>query len=149
MQAISLYLQGKGYKAIGSELKLPRDTVRSWIRAYRQKEGDEIERQEPQDTTQLAEREAMYAAAREEYESSPASLTIVAKKHGVNYANFRNFLQQHHPETALKHTYAKHAARLQNTFAQQLSQLQAVACETLRQMNEELMLQIKRLGEEG
>lgn len=75
MQAISLYLQGKGYKAIGSELKLPRDTVRGWIRAYRQKEGDEIERQEPQDTTQLAEREAMYAAAREEYESSPASRT--------------------------------------------------------------------------
>ncbi|MBQ6910966.1 MAG: helix-turn-helix domain-containing protein [Bacteroidales bacterium] len=34
-QAIALYQQGKGYKAIGHELGLTRDTVRNWIATYR------------------------------------------------------------------------------------------------------------------
>lgn len=75
-QAIALYQQGKGYRAIGHELGLTRDTVRNWINSYRL-----TGRTESVETTgqlrngpSYQRREERFAAAREEYESSSAKM---------------------------------------------------------------------------
>ena len=108
-QAVALSQQGKGYKAIASALGLSRDTVRNWISSYRLTGRTES----VQTTGQLRngpsyqKREERFAAAREEYETSSASLLAIARKHGLNYNNFRNYLLSNHPESALLHAYAK------------------------------------------
>ena len=71
-------------------------------------------------TVQLAQQEALYAKAQEEYETSTESLLSIAKKHGVNYNNLRHFLQQHHPESALLHGYVKRTATLRASLEAQI-----------------------------
>ena len=114
-QAIALSNQGKGYKAVARALGVPRDTVRSWVLRYRLTGRTESVQTTGQQRV-LEEREALYASAREEYERTPLPLRTIAQKHGLNYFNFRNFLQQHHPESALLHSYAKRTAELQLTL---------------------------------
>ena len=117
-QAIALYRQGKGYKAIGHELGLTRDTVRNWIASYRATGRTES----VQTTGQLRngpsyqKREECYTAAREEYETTSASLLAIAQKHGLNYNNLRNYLLSNHPESALLHAYAKKSAKMQQVM---------------------------------
>lgn len=115
-QAIALYRQGKGYRAIGHALGLTRDTVRNWIYCYKL-----TGRTESVDTTGqrhtdsfYQQREDRFGAAREEYENSSASLLSIAQRHGLNYYNFRNYLLRYHPESSMLHTYAKQSSKMQN-----------------------------------
>ena len=148
-QAIALYRQGKGYKTIGHELDLPRDTVRNWIASYRATGRTES----VQTTGQLRngpsyqKREERFAAAREEYETTSASLLSIAQKHGLNYNNLRNYLLHNHPESTLLHTYAKQSAKIQAALDEQMAALQQKGDEYLQQMREELddQLQAYRL----
>ena len=112
-QAIALSTQGKGYKAIAAALGVPRDTVRSWILRYR----------ESGQMGSVADREALYAAAREEYEKSAASLWTIAQNRGLNYYNIRNFLYRYHPESRVLHQYQVQQARVQQAIQSQLSAL--------------------------
>lgn len=155
-QAVALSLQGKGYKAIASALGLPRDTVRNWITIYRLTGRQEavqttghIRKPEPQKAGQkaltLTEREQLYAPAREEYEQGSDSLLAIAQKHGLNYANLRNFLQQYHPESSLLHSYAKSMAQLQAELEAQMNALQEKGDELQRALREELASQLQRL----
>ena len=143
-QAIALSNQGKGYKAVARALGVPRDTVRSWVQSYRLTGRTES----VQTTGQLRpveEREALYQAAREEYENTPIPLRTIAQKHGLNYFNFRYFLQQYHPESALLHGYAKRAAALQAALDAQLVSLQQTGEQLLRQLKEDLDGQLLRI----
>ena len=153
-QAIALYRQGKGYKAIASALGLSRDTVRNWITAYRltgrvesvQSTGH-LRHPEPADIDfakqrnavkpdTLEEKEAKYQAAREEYERGMDSLLSIAKKHGHNYPSLRNFLRQYHPESAVLHTYAKQVATFQEALTQQRTQLDDLEKNMLSQLQQ-------------
>ena len=146
-QAIALYLQGKGYKAIGHQLGLTRDTVRNWIASYRLTGRTES----VQTTGQLRNgpsyqrREERFAAAREEYDNSSASLLAIAQKHGLNYNNLRNYLLRNHPESTLLHTYAKQSAKMQASIDVQMAAIQQQGDEFLAQMREELASQLQRL----
>ena len=146
-QAIALYQQGKGYKTIGRMLGLSRDTVRNWIASYRETGRTES----VQTTGQLRNgpsyqrREERFAAAREEYENSSASLLAIAQKHGLNYNNLRNYLLRNHPESALMHTYAKQSAKMQASMDAQMAAIQQQGDEFLAQMREELASQLQRL----
>ena len=150
-QAIALYRQGKGYKAIGHELDLPRDTVRNWIASYRATGRTES----VQTTGQLRngpsyqKREERYAAAREEYETTSASLLAIAQKHGLNYNNLRNYLLSNHPESALPHAYAKKSAKMQAVMDAQMAAIRQQGEEYLAQMREELTVQLQRLHRTG
>ena len=149
-QAIALSNQGKGYKAISPELGLKRDTVRNWITTYRltgRTESVQVTGQ--MRTVQLAQQEALYAKAREEYENSTESLLSIARKHGVNYNNLRNFLLQHHPESALLHGYAKRTAALRSSMEAQMASLQQTGEELLRQMRADLDTQLSRIRKSG
>ena len=147
-QAIALHLQGKGYRAIGHELGLTRDTVRNWIASYRLTGRNES----VQTTGQLRsgpsfrKREERYAAAREEYETTSASLLAIARKHGLNYNNFRNYLLHNHPESSLLHTYAKQSAKIQASMDAQMAAIRQQGEECLTQMREELSTQLQRLN---
>ena len=153
-QVITLYHNGKGYKAISTALQLPRDTVRNWITAYRltgrvesvQSTGH-LRHPEPADMDYarqrnavkpdtLEEKEARYRAAREEYECSTDSLLSIAKKHGHSYAKLRNFLRQYHPESAVLHTYAKQVATFQEALTQQRTQLDDLEKNMLSQLQQ-------------
>jgi hypothetical protein len=92
----------------------------------------------------VEEREAMYAKAREEYENTPMPLRTIAQKHGLNYFNFRYFLQQRHPESALLHGYAKRSAALQAALDAQLVSLQQTGDALLRQLRDDLDGQLQR-----
>ena len=146
-QAIALHLQGKGYKAIGHQLGLTRDTVRNWIATYKLTGRTES----VQTTGQLRngpsyqKREERFAAAREEYETSSASLLAIARKHGLNYNNFRNYLLSNHPESALLHAYAKKSAKMQQVMDAQMAAIRQQGEEYLAQMREELTTQLQRL----
>jgi transposase-like protein len=146
-QAIALYLQGKGYKTIGHELGLSRDTVRNWIASYRATGRTESVKTTGQlrNGPSYRKREERFAAAREEYETTSASMLAVAQKHRLNYNNFRNFLLQHHPESALLHAYAKRTGELQEQLARQMEDLQKTGSQLLQQMHEELESQLARL----
>ena len=146
-QVIDLYSQGKGYKAIGRQLGLSRDTVRNWIASYRL-----TGRTESVQTTGILrngpayqKKEERFAAVREEYESSSTSLLAIAQKHGLNYHNLRNYLQRHHPESALMHTFAKKSAQLQAMMEDQMNAIRQQGEEILAQMREELTSQLQRL----
>ena len=143
-QAIALSNQGKGYKAVARALGVPRDTVRSWVLRYRLTGRTESVQTTGQQRV-LEEREALYASAREEYERTPLPLRTIAQKHGLNYFNFRNFLQQHHPESALLHSYAKRTAELQRALAAQMADLERTGEELLQQLREDLDAQLSRL----
>ena len=146
-QAIALYRQGKGYKTIGRELGITRDTVRNWISSYRLTGRTES----VQTTGQLRngpsyqKREERFAAAREEYETTSASLLSIAQKHGLNYNNLRNYLLHNHPESNLLHTYAKQSAKMQASMDAQIAAIQQQGDEYLAQMQEALTSQIERL----
>ena len=144
-QAIALSNQGKGYKAIATELNLRRDTVRNWITTYRRTGRTEsVEVTGQMRTVQLAQQETLYAKAREVYETSTESLLAIARRHGVNYNNLRHFLQQHHPESALLHAYVKRSAELQKALAAQMVTLQQTGDQLLRQLREDLDAQLSR-----
>ena len=72
---------GKGYKAISTELELPRDTVRNWITAYRRTGRTESVQSTGQfrDNPSFLKREERFAPARKEYETTDASLLSIAK----------------------------------------------------------------------
>ena len=150
-QAIALYRQGKGPKAIASALGLSRDTVRNWISSYRLTGRTES----VQTTGQLRngpsyqKREERFAAAREEYETSSASLLAIAQKHGLNYNNLRNYLLSNHPESALLHAYAKKSAKMQQVMDAQMAAIRQQGEEYLAQMREELTVQLQRLHRTG
>ena len=150
-QAIALYQQGKGYRSIGHELGLTRDTVRNWIATYRLTGRTES----VQTTGQLRNgpsyqrREERFAAAREEYENSSASLLAIAQKHGLNYNNLRNYLLRNHPESALLHTYAKQSAKMQASMDAQMAAIQEQGDAYMQQMRQELASQIERLQSSG
>lgn len=150
-QAVALSQQGKGYKAIASALGLPRDTVRNWISSYRLTGRTES----VQTTGQLRngpsyqKREERYAAAREEYETTSASLLAIAQKHGLNYNNLRNYLLSNHPESALLHAYAKKSAKMQQVMDAQMAAIRQQGEEYLAQMREELTVQLQRLHRTG
>ena len=145
-QAIALSNQGKGYKAIATELNLRRDTVRNWITTYRRTGRTvSVEVTGQMRTVQLAQQETLYAKAREVYETSTESLLAIARRHGVNYNNLRHFLQQHHPESALLHAYVKRSAELQKALAAQMVTLQQTGDQLLRQLREDLDAQLSRL----
>lgn len=146
-QAVDLSRKGKGYKAIARELGLPRDTVRNWIVSYRTTGRTESVHSTGQLRTapSFQAREERFAKARQEYESSSASLLSIAQKHGLNYNNLRNFLQQHHPESTLLHAYAKRTGELQEQLARQIEDLQKTGNQLLQQMHEELESQLARL----
>ena len=147
-QVIALYQQGKGYKAIGRELCLTRDTVRNWISIYRLSGRTKA----VQTTGQMrngpsyTKREELFSMAREEYETSSASMLSIAQKHGLNYNNFRNYLLQNHPESSLLHTYAKQSAKMQLVMDAQIATIRQQGEEYLAQMREELTLQLERCG---
>ena len=143
-QAIALSNQGKGYKAIATELDLRRDTVRNWITTYRRTGRTESVQTTGQQRP-VEEREALYAKAREEYENTPVPLRTIAQKHGLNYFNLRYFLQQHHPESALLHGYAKRASALQAALDAQLASLQQTGDALLRQLKDDLDGQLQRM----
>lgn len=145
-QVIALYQQGKGYKAIGHELGLTRDTVRNWISTYRLTGRTE----NVQTTGQMrngpsyTKREELFSMAREEYETSSASMLSIAQKHGLNYNNFRNYLLRNHPESSLLHTYAKQSAKMQLVMDAQIATIRQQGEEYLAQMRHELSLQLER-----
>ena len=150
-QAVALSREGKGYKAIASALGLSRDTVRNWIASYRATGRTES----VQTTGQLRngpsyqKREERFAAAREEYETTSASLLAIAQKHGLNYNNFRNYLLSNHPESALLHAYAKKSAKMQQVMDAQMAAIRQQGEEYLAQMREELTAQLQRLHRTG
>ena len=150
-QAVALPLLGKGPKAIASALGLSRDTVRNWISSYRLTGRTES----VQTTGQLRngpsyqKREERFAAAREEYETSSASLLAIAQKHGLNYNNLRNYLLSNHPESALLHAYAKKSAKMQQVMDAQMAAIRQQGEEYLAQMREELTVQLQRLHRTG
>ena len=147
-QAIALYQQGKGYKAIGRELGLTRDTVRNWISIYQLTGRTESVKTAGQlrNGPSHQRREERFAAAREEYETSSASMLAIAQKHGLDYANFRNHLLRNHPESSLLHTYAKQSAKMQLVMDAQIATIRQQGDEYLAQMREELILQLERCG---
>ena len=142
-QAIALSNQGKGYKAVARALGVPRDTVRSWVLRYRLTGRTESVQTTGQQRP-VEEREALYAKAREEYENTPLPLRTIAQRHGLNYFNFRYFLQQYHPESALLHGYAKRATALQAALDAQLASLQQTGDALLRQLRDDLDGQLQR-----
>ena len=146
-QAVALSQQGKGYKAIARALGLPRDTVRNWIVSYRTTGRTESVHSTGQLRTapSFQEREERFAKARQEYETTSASLLSIAQKHGLNYSNFRNFLQQYHPESVLLHSYSKRSAELQAQLTEQMATIQKAADQLLQQMRQELDAQLARL----
>ena len=150
-QAVALPLLGKGPKAIASALGLSRDTVRNWIASYRLTGRTES----VQTTGQLRngpsyqKREERFAAAREEYETTSASLLAIAQKHGLNYNNLRNYLLSNHPESALLHAYAKKSAKMQQVMDAQMAAIRQQGEEYLAQMREELTVQLQRLHRTG
>ena len=146
-QAVALSRKGKGYKAIARALDLPRDTVRNWIVSYRTTGRTESVQTTGQLRTapSFRAREERYAKAREEYETSSASLLSIAQKHGLTYNNLRNFLQQYHPESALLHAYVKKSAELQAQLAEQMATIQKTGDQLLQQMRQELDAQLARL----
>ena len=150
-QAVALSQQGKGYKAIASALGLSRDTVRNWISSYRLTGRTES----VQTTGQLRngpsyqKREERFAVAREEYETTSASLLAIARKHGLNYNNLRNYLLSNHPESALLHAYAKKSAKMQQVMDAQMAAIRQQGEEYLAQMREELAAQLQRLHRTG
>lgn len=146
-QAIALHLQGKGYKAIGHQLGLTRDTVRNWIATYKLTGRTESVQTTGQmrNAPSYQKREERFAAAREEYETTSASLLSIAQKHGLNYNNLRNYLLNNHPESNLLHTYAKQSAKMQAALDEQMATLQQKGDEYLQQLHEELVGQMKRL----
>ena len=150
-QAIALHLQGKGYKTIGHTLGLTRDTVRNWIASYRATGRSESVQTTGQirNGPSFQRREERFAAAREEYETSSASLLSIAQKHGLTYNNLRNHLRQYHPESALLHTYAKQSAKMQAALDEQMAALQQRGDEYLQQMRAELAGQMERLRQPG
>ena len=146
-QAVALSRKGKGYKAIARALDLPRDTVRNWIVSYRATGRTESVQTTGQLRTapSFRAREERYAAAREEYETTSASLLSIAQKHGLTYNNLRNHLQQYHPESALLHAYVKKSAELQEQLAEQMANIQKTGDQLLQQMRQELDAQLARL----
>ncbi len=94
-------------------------------------------------------REERFAAAREEYETSSASLLAIAQKHGLNYNNLRNYLLSNHPESALLHAYAKKSAKMQQVMDAQMAAIRQQGEEYLAQMREELTVQLQRLHRTG
>lgn len=146
-QAVALSRKGKGYKAIARALDLPRDTVRNWVVSYRTTGRTESVQTTGQLRTapSFRAREERYAAAREEYETTSASLLSIAQKHGLTYNNLRNFLQQYHPESALLHAYVKKSAELQAQLAKQMATIQKTGDQLLQQMRQELDAQLARL----
>ena len=147
-QAIALYQQGKGYKAIGHQLGLTRDTVRNWIATYRLTGRTESVQTTGQfrNGPSYRRRDERYAAAREEYETTSASMLAVAQKHGLNYNNFRNYLLHNHPESSLLHTYAKQSAKIQASMDAQMAAIRQQGEEYMAQMREELSTQLQRLN---
>lgn len=114
-QAISLYQQGKGYKAVARELGLTRDTVRNWVATFRltgrtvpahSAKPKAAERKPSRNTIQ--QREERYGPARLAFEQTSASLREIAKRYGVDYSCLWRFLQKHHPESIVKHKYVQH-----------------------------------------
>ena len=146
-QVIALSRKGKGYKAISTELELPRDTVRNWITAYRRTGRTESVQSTGQfrDSPSFLKREERFAPARKEYETTDASLLSIAKKYGHPYNNLRNHLQQYHPESALLHSYVKCSAVIRKEMQQQITSLQETGEAILSQMKEELETQLSRL----
>ena len=146
-QVIALSRKGKGYKAISTELELPRDTVRNWIIAYRRTGRTESVQSTGQfrDNPSFLKREERFAPARKEYETTDASLLSIAKKYGHPYNNLRNHLQQYHPESALLHSYVKCSAVIRKEMQQQITSLQETGEAILSQMKEELETQLSRL----
>ncbi|MBQ6952369.1 MAG: helix-turn-helix domain-containing protein [Bacteroidales bacterium] len=146
-QVIALSRKGKGYKAISTELELPRDTVRNWITAYRRTGRTESVQSTGQfrDNPSFLKREERFAPARKEYETTDASLLSIAKKYGHPYNNLRNHLQQYHPESALLHSYVKCSAVIRKEMQQQITSLQETGEAILSQMKEELETQLSRL----
>ena len=146
-QAVALSRKGKGYKAIARALDLPRDTVRNWVVSYRTTGRTESVQTTGQLRTapSFRAREERYAKAREEYETTSASLLSIAQKHCLTYNNLRNFLQQYHPESALLHAYVKKSAELQEQLAEQMANIQKTGDQLLQQMRQELDAQLARL----
>lgn len=146
-QVIALSRKGKGYKAISTELELPRDTVRNWITAYRRTGRTESVQSTGQfrDNPSFLKREERFVPARKEYETTDASLLSIAKKYGHPYNNLRNHLQQYHPESALLHSYVKCTAVIRKEMQQQITSLQETGEAILSQMKEELETQLSRL----
>ena len=146
-QAIALSRKGKGYKAVARALGVPRDTARNWIVSYRTTGRTESVQTTGQLRTapSFRAREERFTKAREEYETTSASLLSIAQKHGLNYNNLRNFLQQYHPESALLHAYVKKSAELQMQLAEQMANIQKTGNQLLQQMRQELDAQLARL----
>ncbi|MBQ6954211.1 MAG: helix-turn-helix domain-containing protein [Bacteroidales bacterium] len=146
-QAVALSRKGKGYKAIARELGLPRDTVRNWIVSYRTTGRTESVQTTGQLRTapSFRAREDRFTKAREEYETTSASLLSIAQKHSLNYNNLRNYLLSNHPESALLHAYAKRSAELQEQLVEQIATIQKTGEQLLQQMRQELDAQLARL----
>lgn len=135
--AIQLHLEGAGYKHIGRQLNLPRDTVRNWVTIYNltgrtesvQSTGHLRAPKPEKGGRKLlspARMEELYAAALEEYEQGLDPLTTIARKYGFRYSSLRYFLKQYHPESVVLHAYAKQTAILRESILSQHAHLEAL-----------------------
>lgn len=145
--AIRLHLEGNGYKTIATHLGISRDTARNWIVSYKQ-----TGRIQSVHTTgrfpgaHFLQKETKFADARKEYETSCASLRSIAEKHGHIYNNFRYFLMQYHPESALLHAYVKQKMAVKEEIARQREALQKMEEDVLTRLQEELKAHLRKLG---
>lgn len=163
-QAITLFQQGKGYKSIARVLGLTRDIVRNWIAIYRSTGRTEsvrttglLKNPAPVDVTvfkdrkvktqSLEEREDMYRAAREAYETGTESLPVISEKYGHSYANLLSFLRKYHPESALKHTYSKQKLEFEKEIARQRTQLDRLEKKCRIQLKNALDKELFRLDQ--
>ena len=139
-QAIALYQQGKGYKAIGRELGLTRDTVRNWISIYRITGRTENVQTTGQmgDVIPYSNEEERLIAARKEYETTSVSLKDIVRKYSLNYSYFRQYLLQNYPESALLHTYASHIASFQKALSNQRESLDRLEQEYIERLKKSL-----------
>ena len=150
-EAVRLFEAGDGYKAIARKLNLSRDTVRYWISIYRL--NGRTESTPPRDNRGAAAtrqktaeaREEKYRGAREEYETSSASLQDISRKHGLVYANFSHYLRKYHPESALLHAYVKQVSTLKTSIEEQRAYLDDLEQALLRKLSSQLQSALARL----
>lgn len=111
--AISLYLTGKGYRTIASELGLSRDTVRNWIISYKRKSAEAVRSLEghavdeervyrylggrygQSQETKVKYQDAINASS--SIECLGMTIGEIARMHGVDAQGLRNQLLRHFP----------------------------------------------------